>query len=156
MFTKAGNPPMNAHLHRLLDHLSATLDGCRWKETDTRYRRALNFEPVGRPPLVVTYPYPQDTPFQPYAHREIFADPEKMLLNELTHAFDTSVALSPKLEDDLPWTVRANFGTVLIASLFGACVEQVEDNPPWVVPKDDERISLEQIAETDPLDFSQG
>jgi hypothetical protein len=34
----------------------------------------------------------------------------------------------------LPATIRANFGTVLVASAFGARVEQVEDNPPWVRP----------------------
>ncbi len=42
-----------------------------------------------------------------------------MLYNELAHAFDTSIALRDRLSDDLSLTVRANFGTVLIASMLG-------------------------------------
>jgi hypothetical protein len=79
-----------------------------------------------------------------------------MLYNELVHAFDTSIALHPQLDDDLPWTVRANFGTVLVASLFGAPVQQTDDNPPWVVHDAAGGIPLEKIADTDPGDFSRG
>ncbi len=54
------------------------------------------------------------------------------MYNELVHALDTSIALRDRLSDDLPLTVRANFGTGLIASMFGAKVEQHAGNPPWV------------------------
>lgn len=147
---------MNARLRKLLNHLCDTLDGRRQAGTDALYRRALNWEPVARPPLVVSFPLPKDAPFQPYPHREIFDDPEKMLYNELVHAFDTSVALHWRLDDDLPLGVRANFGTVLIASMFGAPVKQTDDNPPWIRQSAADRPPLEQIAETDPLDFARG
>ena len=61
-----------------------------------------------------------------------FDDAEKMLFNELVCAFDTSIALRDRVGDDLPLTIRANFGTVLIASMFGAAAEQIGDNPPWI------------------------
>jgi hypothetical protein len=143
---------MNVPLRKLLNCLCETT--CRQAETEARYRAALNWEPVARPPLVMTYPLPPEAPFSPCPHREIFADPEKMLYNELVYAFDTSIALHSELGDDLPLTIRANFGTVLVASMFGATVEQTDDNPPWIMHQAGH--GLEQIADTDPLDFSRG
>lgn len=147
---------MNGRLHNLLDYLCETLDTNGRADGKMRYRRALDWEPVDRPPLVVSYPLPQDARFRPYPHRKIFDDPETMLYNELVHAFDTSIVLHPQLGDDLPLTVRANFGTVLIASMFGASVEQVENNPPWIRHEDAHSCSLEQIGRTDPLNFTRG
>jgi len=105
---------------------------------------------------VMSAPPDTDGPFAPYAHGEIFGDPEKMLFNELTCAFDTSIARSHEVGADLPLTVRANFGTVLIASVFGADVRQIADNPPWVLHGEQEEVSLEAVAAHDPEDFSHG
>ena len=147
---------MNDPLTSLLQFLSEEVnDACR-DDVDVRVLRALNWEPVDRPPLVVTYPLPEDAPFRPYPHREIFDDPVKMLYNELVCAFDTSIALHARVGDDLPLAVRANFGTVLVASMFGARVEQVDDNPPWVVGHEGGAYPLERIVDTDPADFSAG
>jgi hypothetical protein len=81
-------------------------------------------------PLVLSFPYLRSASFQPYPHREVFDNPEKMLFNELVHAFDTSIFLHSEVSDDLPCTILANFGTGIIASLFGGKVEQHGDNPP--------------------------
>ena len=62
---------------------------------------------VDRLPLVMCYPPDDDSPFRPFRHSEIFSDPEKMLYNELVHAFDTSIAMRSRIDDDLPLTVRA-------------------------------------------------
>jgi hypothetical protein len=123
---------MNARLAALLRLLADTLDPAREQEIADRHRAALAYEPLERLPLVVSYPLPADSPWQPYPHHEIFDDPEKMLFNELVSAWDTSIVHRPLVGDDLPATIRANFGTVLVASAFGAHIEQVEDNPPWV------------------------
>ena len=146
---------MDERLKRLLDHLAASLDPRRQAEIDLLHRKTLDWEPVARLPLVLTYPIPSDAIFQPYPHREVFDDPEKMLYNELLHGFDASMAYRDQLDDDLALTIRANFGTVVIASMFGAKIEQVEDNPPWV--RHFETIEEFQAAlDRDPLDFSQG
>ena len=108
---------MNDPLQSLLQFLSKEVnDACR-DDVDVRVLRALNWEPVDPPPLVVTYPFPEDAPFRPYPHREIFDDPVKMLYNELVCAFDTSIALHARVGDDLPLTVRANFGHLADAYL---------------------------------------
>ena len=146
---------MNHQLKRLLDHLAATLDPRRQAEIELLHRKALGWEPVRRLPLLLTFPIPADAPFQPYPHSQIFDDPEKMLYNELVYAIETSIASRGQIDDDLPLTIRANFGTVVVASLFGGRVEQVGENPPWVRPfhtLEEFRAALDR----DPLDFSQG
>jgi len=147
---------MNQNLKALLNHLSATLDETRQAEIEDLHRRALSWLPVKRLPLVMSYPLPAHAKFTPYPHREVFNDPEKMLYNELTYAFNTSIACRDRLADDLPCTVRANYGTVLLASKFGAEVEQHEDNPPWIMHSDEGGVSLEAVADSDPTDFSWG
>lgn len=147
---------MNSNLTTLLEHLSVVLDEARQAEIEDLHRRALSWLPVRRLPVVMNYPLPPDAKFKPFPHREVFGDPEKMLYNELTYAFNTSIACRDRLNDDLPCTVRANYGTVVIASKFGAAVEQHEDNPPWVMHPEEGGISLEAVADGDPTDLSQG
>jgi len=105
-------------------------------------------------PLIVTYPYPEDQRFMPFPHSQVFDDPEKMLFNQFVDAFDTSVYLGMSIDDDLPVTIRANFGCVLVASAFGALVQQVENNPPWIIH--DKDISYEQIIDEANVDFGKG
>jgi len=143
-------------LENLLDYLSQSVDAARRSEIERRMRQALDGQPVDRLPLVVYGPLPKDARFRPFPHRQTFADPEHMLYNELVHAFDTSIALHDRLGDDLPLTVRANFGAVLIASMFGAPVQQCEDNPPWIRRRQGEEFSLDAVLDRDPLDFSAG
>jgi len=62
---------MNDPLQSLLQFLSKEVDDACRDDVDVRILGALNWEPVDRPPLVVTYPFPEDAPFRPYPHREI-------------------------------------------------------------------------------------
>lgn len=143
-------------LAELLAVLEDAVDTRRLTESACRQRRALAWESVDRLPLVLRHPLPADARFKPWPHREIFDDPAKMLFNELTFAFDTCIATSDPIDDDLPWTIRANFGTVIVASLFGATVEQVEDNPPWVRNDEANPRTLRAVLDTDPADCSRG
>ena len=146
---------MNKKLAEILKILEDKLNPEKQARIEAIHNKTLNWEPVERLPLIISYPYPESTTFQPFPHREIFDDPEKMLFNELLHAFDTSIFLHSEISDDLPYTIRANFGTVIIASLFGGKVEQRDDNPPWV--RHFETLEkFNTIFEKDPLDFSQG
>jgi len=146
---------MLPQLKELLTYLDGNLDERRISNAEKLHCDSLNYQQVGRLPVIAAYPYPQDAKFQPFPHGEIFDNPEKMLFNQLVSAFDSSVYLSCELGDDLPITVRADFGCVLIASMFGAQVEQVEDNPPWI-RHGEEKISYEQIIQTPVSDFSKG
>jgi hypothetical protein len=146
---------MNDQLKRLLERLAATLDPQRQAEIEQLHRKALLWEPVRRLPLLLSFPVPAESPFQPYPHSQVFDDPAKMLYNELVYALETSIACRDQIDDDLPLTIRANFGTVLVASLFGGRVEQVGENPPWV--RHFKTIGeFRAVLDRDPLDFSQG
>jgi len=146
---------VNARLATLLRYLADTLDPARETEIARHHQAALSYEPVERLPLVVSYPLPPDDPWQPFPHSEIFDDPEKMLFNELVSAWDTHLVYRPQVGDDLPATIRANFGTVLVASAFGARAEQVEDNPPWVRPFGS-RAELAAALSRGPVDLTAG
>lgn len=147
---------MNPRLASLLDDLAGRIDDDRRRRSDERFRRTLNWEVVDRPAVVISFPYPAEAPYQPFPHREMFDDPEKMLYNELVSAFSLSIALDHEVGSDLPWTVRANFGTVLIASMFGCRIEQHDENPPWVVHEPGREIPIRQIVEIDPRDMTAG
>jgi hypothetical protein len=145
---------VNTRLAQLLDHLAATLTTEREGEIEDLHRRALSWEPVKRLPLIFSYPVPSRT-FAPYPHWEALSDPEKMLFNELVSAWGTSICYRSEVGDDLPCTIRANFGTVIIASLFGARIEQVDDNPPWA-RNFETRDQFVNALKCDPLDYTQG
>ena len=146
---------MTAELKTLLEILDGSLDYNKQQKIEEKYVKVLNWEPVEKIPLLITFPYPDSAYLQPFPHREVFDDPEKMLFNELVHAFDTSILLHSKINDDLPFTIRANFGTVIIASLFGGQIEQRGDNPPWV-RHFKTRDEFKTVFDKDPLDFSRG
>lgn len=142
-------------LKKLLSHLEGILDPAIRNRVAGLFEKALNWQPVTRVPLVLTHPLGENLPFEPFPFGEAFRNPEKMLYNELVHAFGSSIACRNLLDDDLPRTIRANFGTVIVASMFGAKVEQIGDDPPWVRPTGTAR-AFEQVLGCDPLDFNRG
>lgn len=146
---------MLPELKKLLRRLEDTRDPQEEEEIESLHCRALNWEKVPRLPIVMRYPFPANMPFHPFPHGQIFADIEKMLFNELVYAFGTSILLREQVGDDLPLSIRPNFGTVLVASLFGARIEQVDDHWPWVRHFDtfDE---FRAILDKNPRDIHQG
>lgn len=146
---------VNYKLKQLLDYLEQNIDPDRVAESELIHKSALQWKNTPRLPVTACYPYPQHQPFEPFPHGQIFDDPEKMLFNQLLYAFDSSIYLSQQIEDDLPITIRPDFGVVLIPSLFGANVEQTEDNPPWI-RQDRNTITYEQIINRTEFDFQRG
>jgi hypothetical protein len=146
---------VNGELERLLDHLGDVVDTAAQDRIAQRYQDALTWRPVDRAPLVCTYPYPSDAPFQPLPLSRIYDDPAAMLYNEMVYAFGTSVYLAQHVGHDLPWTVRPNFGTGLVASVFGGRIEQIGENPPWVRPFAAE-AQFRRAMDRDPQDCSGG
>ena len=98
------------HLLRIVaDHVD--LDHCR--RVDERYRRALSWEEVDAPPLVVqagfgsVIPLPEPwSRFRHYPYRETFAQPAAMLQNMLLERVVPGLIL----KDDNPLAVRNNHG----------------------------------------------
>ena len=111
------------------------LDHCR--EVDERYVRALSWQEVDHPPLVVmpafgagiALPKPYDG-FKRYTYSETFDSPCAMLVNMLLDRVVPGILL----KDDSPLSVRNNHGTIQIASILGGKWQLYEDNFPWVAP----------------------
>jgi hypothetical protein len=158
-------------LIRLLDELEGRLSPMRQEKVRQRHLRALNWEPIKKLPLVLSYPIPREFGLkkQPnvdiasgtqaslsavnyvYPYEETFDNPEKMLIDQLLLGFG-SIYYNYKILDDLPYTIRANFGTVIVASLFGAKIKFSEGLPPWATDHGD----LQQYLEIDHLDLDRG
>lgn len=132
-------------LCRLLEHFESHLDMEHVNNVRARHRAVLLGEALEPPPLTCYVPY-EGTSFKPYPVREILDDPQKMLVNELLVGF-TSLYHALERPDDTPFVIRANLGTGIIASMFGARIEVLADNPPWAHPLGDVAAIERLIAE---------
>lgn len=103
-----------------LEKLENAIDEEHVKETRELQRKAARFEPVDRTPVVILYDVP-DEQWPSYSFQEIFDDREKMLLSELKDVY-----LGAKLGDDRLYGIRANYGTGIIASIFGCPIHTFE------------------------------
>ena len=146
-------------LTRLLQCVAGHLDLAHYRGVDKRYRRALAWKKVDRPPLVVQprngsffdLPSPWSE-FVRYPYRRAFENPAAMLQNMIL----SRVIPGLLLKDDNPLAIRNDHGTIQAASLLGGAWDLHEDNYPWVKPVDS-RAKLERIASGEKeLDLASG
>jgi hypothetical protein len=122
-------------VRHLLDFLEPRIDLEHVAAVAARHHKALNYEKIDRLPLVCYLPY-EGQDFEPYSFAEIFVDPAKMMVNELLVGF-TSIFHAVDLKDDSPYCLRPNLGVTMVASMLGADIRIMEDQPPWVIPIED-------------------
>jgi len=146
---------MLPELKQLLTHLEDNLSYENAFRIENLHKSSLNWREIPRLPVIAVYPYPEDKIFTPFPYSQIFDNPEIMLFNQLVDSSRGSIYLNQQIGDDLPLTIRPEYGCVLIASIFGAKVEQVEKNPPWI-GHGDTNISYDQIIQTESSDFEKG
>ena len=156
-------------LEEVLVDLEGRVDPERQKRVRKKYIRALNWGPVDCLPLAVSYPFPgeqitgQSNYLQNpegeneraslswvYSPEERFYDPEKMFLNQLLVGFG-SIYLNSEIGDQLPFTIRGNFGTVIVPSVYGAEIRFTEGNTPWASGSK----SIGSYLDADPYDFGE-
>lgn len=123
----------NERVKSILDHLEPRIDVAHVRDVAARHRAVLDYEEVDRLPLVISLPY-EGGDFLPYPYLEAFADPAKMMVNQLLQNKWSSIYENVDLKDDAPCCLRANVGCVIIASMFGAAIKTVENAMPWIVP----------------------
>lgn len=125
-----------------LDRLEEIVDLEHVRHTSALQRAAFSFEPVSHIPTVIHYPVPEDE-WPRYRFPEIYDDPVKMLLHELADVY-----AGARLGDDRLYGIRANYGTGIVASMFGAPTVVFDETLPIgqaVTP-----AALERIIESDP------
>ncbi|MGC9359192.1 MAG: hypothetical protein ACP5G7_02310 [Anaerolineae bacterium] len=125
-----------------LERLEQAIDMEHVRRTSALQRAAFAFEPVPHIPTVIHYPVPEEE-WPRYTFPEIYRDPVKMLLHELTDVYEGT-----QLRDDRLYGIRANYGTGIVASMFGAPTVVFDETLPigqTVTP-----AALQRILESDP------
>jgi hypothetical protein len=129
--------PVDRELDLLLRLIADRVDPDHCRAVDERYRRALRWEEVDRPPLVVqgafgstlALPEPWDR-FRHHRYAESFDNPAAMLQDMLLERVVPGLIL----KDDNPLAVRDDHGTVLIASALAGRWRCYGDDYPWIEP----------------------
>ncbi|MCL5104772.1 MAG: hypothetical protein M1133_11755 [Armatimonadetes bacterium] len=146
-------------LDLLLSEIAIRVDMGICHGVDERYRRALTYEEVDRPPLVVQpeFGHSFDLPepwnkFRRYSYREGFDDPAAMMQNMLLARVVPGLVLG----DDSPLAIRNDHGTIQIGSAVGGNWMLHENNFPWI-EHFDSLEPIERIAKsTEPVDLNAG
>ncbi|MDP6098336.1 MAG: hypothetical protein QGG67_20535 [Gammaproteobacteria bacterium] len=127
-------------LKRLLDYLEEHINPDHCCQVQDRYRRALSFETICRPPLVISC---DESPLglRPFGYAEAFDNPAKMMFNQLL----SQVALGVKLRDDSPLAIRNDHGIIQVGAYLGGQWQITEDNHPWMGHIEN-RQQLEQVV----------
>ena len=132
-----------------LEKLEALIDVDHLLAAEARQSAAWQFEPVDRRPTIISvrddwghhqHDFPPGWIRLPYS--ETFRDPAKMLISELTRAYEGAL-----LKDDRAYTIRANYGLIVLASMVGCPYWQDQENMPWAeafTEVDDVRRVLDQ------------
>lgn len=126
-----------------LERLDRLIDWQHVALAERRQLAAWQYEPADRVPTIVScndsmrhvvHDMPPDWPT--FSYRDQLADPGKMLISELCQVYEGAL-----LKDDRVFTVRANYGCVVIPSVLGIRYEQKDDGMPWTEPL----ASLEEV-----------
>lgn len=116
-----------SQLHRYLLKFEDMLDPARCERIEHAYRDLYAWREMDTLPFVWSSLPPiadDDWPDLPY--NDTFVDREKMLLAQLRPCF-----LHHQTDDDFPLCIRANYGTVILPSIFGAQWQLTESSMPW-------------------------
>lgn len=138
----------NTDLNRLLEKLENLVDPGHVEGVRDLQRRAFAFEPVGHIPTLINYGIPDDE-WPSFGFQEINRDLSAMLLSELR-----GVYLGAKLRDDRLYGIRANYGTGIVASMFGCETVTFDNSLPTALPLPPER--RERILEAGMPDLRAG
>jgi hypothetical protein len=117
-----------------LESLETHCDVSHMRDVEALQLASGNYEVVDHCPTIVSchdtmrhvqYDWPPGWPR--FRRSEIMSDAGKMLISELTSAFEGAL-----LKDDRTFTIRADYGQVILPSLLGCTFLQPEDEMPWL------------------------
>lgn len=113
---------MRAETIHCLERIEDLMDPAHLRRIQALHAACRRYEPIPHLPLVTLFS-PPDWPR--YNYQEILADREHMLVSELAGVYAGCL-----LKDDRLPSVRANYGTSILPSLFGCAVHTFSDNLP--------------------------
>ncbi|OQA38881.1 MAG: hypothetical protein BWY52_03197 [Chloroflexi bacterium ADurb.Bin325] len=127
-----------------LERLEALIDLDHVARTRELHRRAFAFEPVEHVPTVILYQAP-DEEWPRFTSQEIYDDPAKMLLSQLHDVY-----VGAKLQDDRLYGIRADYGSGIIASIFGSPTALVANSLPVGLAVTPDRLAAILAGEPPP------
>ncbi len=155
----AEDPDVGRQLGELLQLIEGLIDLEHLRAVDARYLRALRWHETDRVPLLARCPFGQrwqlPSPwdrFTTYPYRRAYHEPAMMMQNQLLDR----VVPGLLLEDDNPLAIRADHGTIQVATALGGSWDALGDDYPWVQPFDSERQVHELISGTRAIDLQTG
>jgi hypothetical protein len=136
------------NLHFYLEKLENVLNLEHVKRTKVLQKRTFSFEPIDHIPTVISYPILKSE-WPLFDFKEILSDVDKMLLSELRNVY-----MGAKIQDDRLYGIRANYGTGIIASMFGCPIHTFKDALP--IGKEVSSEQIDQILENGVPDLQNG
>lgn len=115
---------MTDKLKHYLEKLENIIDPVHYHNCQKLQKKAFNFDKVDHVPTTIYYPVPEHE-WPAFDFHQIQFDFESMLLNELKPVY-----ASAKLKDDSLYGIRANYGTGIIASMFGCPIRTFDNALP--------------------------
>lgn len=119
-------PTRSLEIAPWLERLEAAIDPAHLARVAALHAACQRYAPIPHLPLVVNFP-PPDWPA--FNCQQIQDDPDAMLLMELQNVYAGCL-----VRDDRLLSVRANYGTSIIPSLFGCRVHCFDDALPVALP----------------------
>lgn len=111
---------------RLLEKLEQAIDADHLQRVAILHAACQRYEPIDHLPLVINMPAPEWPVFD---YEQIQHDREAMLLSQLGGVYAGCL-----LQDDRLLSIRANYGTSIIPSLFGCAVRTFDNALPVALP----------------------
>ena len=135
-------------IEQILEDIEKQLDPLEQERIRRHLIKTCEWDDIVRPPVHITLQKDYHDNVE-YPIEEAINDPAKMLVNELIHG-QASVTEWLQIKDDRPLQVRPDFGIGLIASVFGAAPQVVDNNPPWIPPlfTDDIENNIENMLDS--------
>lgn len=114
-------------LEKYLSKFERMLDPQHQPQVEAAWRQVFAFQALDPAPRVLAdVSAAPDADWPAYPYNDTFADPSRMLLDQLRAPF-----LHCQLQDLHPLNIRSNYGTVILPSVFGVGYRLTETSLPW-------------------------
>jgi hypothetical protein len=138
-------------LHKYLAKFERLVQPEHYARAQAAYHRLFAGEELEELPFTwSTLPPVPDRDWPDFPYNDTFVDREKMLLAQLRQPF-----LHAQTHDYYPLAIRANYGTVILPSIFGAGYQLTETSLPWAHHLPD-RAAIRKLIDADIPDAESG
>lgn len=137
--------------NRWIARLALMIDLDRQARARQVWRKLWNHEPMDPLPRGAKAPPEEGEKWPTYPYNDEFSDPEKMLMNQLAGVYATVRGGGIG-----PLNIRANYGTVILASILGGPWQLTDNSLPWAHELPGGRDAIRALIDHGPADPTTG